>query len=147
MKTKFSLESAFFNPRALIGFGFGGIGLLLGLVAFIGLPTQSALAAPTPCTDVVFTDSNGGGGSVRVSMEYHSIGYPISPCTIYFNVSSTGYPADPTLSSTVYAGPYTVPWGGAERYFKAIGYKASATPQFSEHVTDHYVITGGGDRP
>jgi hypothetical protein len=144
MKTKSSLESAFFNPRALIGFGFGAIGLLLGLVAFIGLPTQSALASPTPCTEVVFTDSNGEYGSILVSMESHSAGYPGSPCTIYFTVSSTAYPpSDPTHSSPVYMGPLTVPFGGAERYFKAFGHKSGADPEDS-HIFDHYVVSGGG---
>jgi len=141
MKTKSSLESAFFNPRALTGFGFGAIGLLLGLVAFIGLPTQSALAVPAPCTDVVFTDSNWLNGAKRVSMESHSVGYPDSPCTIYFTVSA-GTPPDPTHFSTVYMGPYPVAWGQT-RNFKAFGHKTGADPEDTD-IFDHYIITPGG---
>ena len=141
MKTKSVSKSGFFNPRALIGFGFGAIGLLVGLVAFIALPTQSALASPTPCTEVVFTNSNGPNSSKLVSMESHSEGYPGSPCTIYFTMSPTYYPPDPTHTSTVYVGPLTVPWN-SERYFLAFGHKSGADPE-DTIIFDHLVVNGG----
>ena len=126
------------RPRAF--FGFGAIGLLLGLVAFIALPTQSALASP-PCTEVVFTNSNGPNGSKLVSMESHVEGYPGSPCTIYFTMSATYYPPDPTHTSTVYVNPLTVPWN-SERYFLAFGHKSGADPE-DTIIFDHYVVNGG----
>lgn len=143
MKTKSSLESAFFNARALIGFGFSAIGLLLGLVAFIALPSQSAWASPAPCTEVVFTDSNGPNGTTLVSMESHSEGYPGSPCTIYFTVSSTGWPSNPTHSSTVYTAPFTLPWGGVERWFLAFGHKLNASPEDTD-IFEHQATSRGG---
>ena len=140
MKTKSVSKSGFFNPRALIGFGFGAIGLLLGLVAFIALPKHSALATPAPCTDVVFDEQNGPNGSKLVSMVSHGIGYPSSPCTIYFTVSA-GTPPDPTHSSTVYMGPYPVAWGQT-RNFKAFGHKLNAIPEDSD-ISEHTCVNGG----
>jgi hypothetical protein len=143
MKTK-SSESAFFNRRALIGFGLGAIGLFLGLVAFIALPKQSAWATPAPCTDVAFTNSNGPNGSKFVTMVSHGIGYPSIPCTIYFTVSSTGWPADPTHTyppTYVYTSPQQVPWGQT-RTFRAFGHKDAANPEDSGE-TDHTVVNGG----
>lgn len=127
------------RPRAL--FGFGAIWLLLGLIAFIALPTQSALASP-PCTEVVFTNSNGPNGSKRVSMESHTEGDPGSPCTIYFTMSQTGNPPpEPTHSSSVYVNPLTVPWNST-RYFLAFGHKTGAVPE-DTIIFDHLVVNGG----
>jgi hypothetical protein len=44
MKKKSGSKSAFFNPRALIGFGLCLIGLLLGLLAYTAYPGASLLA-------------------------------------------------------------------------------------------------------
>jgi hypothetical protein len=44
MKKKSASQSAFFNPRALIGFGLCLIGLLLGLLAYTAYPGASLLA-------------------------------------------------------------------------------------------------------
>jgi len=44
MKKKSASQSAFFNPRTLIGFGFCLIGLLLGLLAYTAYPGASLLA-------------------------------------------------------------------------------------------------------
>src|ERR1700680_5036984 len=44
MKKKSSSKSAFFNPRALIGFGLCLIGLLLALLAYTAYPGASLLA-------------------------------------------------------------------------------------------------------
>ena len=44
MKKKSSSKSAFFNPRALIGFGLCLLGLLLGLLAYTAYPGASLLA-------------------------------------------------------------------------------------------------------
>jgi hypothetical protein len=128
MKIKSASSSAFFNPRALLGFGLGTLGLLLGLVAFIALPTQSALATPAPCTDVEFTEGSGPiNGAIYLAMESHSIGYPNSPCTIYFTVSA-GNPPDPTHSSAIYNHSYVVFYGEIRR-FKAFGHKSAADPE------------------
>jgi hypothetical protein len=140
MKTKSSLESAFFNPRALIGFGFSAIGLLLGLVAFITLPTQSALAGPAACTEVAFNTSGGPSGSILVSMESHSIGFPNSPCTIYFTWS-VGTPPDPTHSSSTYSSPQAV-GQGTQKTFRAFGHKTNAMPEDSD-ITEVEVVNGG----
>jgi hypothetical protein len=136
MKTKSSLESAFFNPRALVGFGFGAIGLLLGLVAFIALPTQSALAIPSPCTNVVFTEapSEEVPGAINVYMESHNEGTS-TQCTIYYTVSATN-PPNPTHSSAIYTGPYVVLYGDA-KFFKAFGHALYAEPEDST-ITGHY---------
>jgi len=135
MKTESSLESAFFNPRALIGFGFGAIGLLLGLVAFIALPKQSAWAIPTPCTNVVFTESSGPvRDSVYVSMESHNEG-TLTQCTIYYTVDSF-VPPNPTHSSAIYTSPYVV-FDGQQRFFKAFGHALNAIPEDSP-ITNWY---------
>jgi hypothetical protein len=135
MKTKSSLESAFFNPRALIGFGFGAIGLLLGLVAFIALPKQSAWAHPSACTSVVFSESSGPvRDSVYVSMESHNAG-TTTQCTIYYNVAPY-VPSDPDHSSTIYTGPYVV-FHGQPRFFKAFGHALYADPEDSA-ITSWY---------
>ena len=136
MKTKSSFESAFFNPRALVGFGFGAIGLLLGLVAFIALPTQSAWAEPSPCTTVVFSEapSEDVPGAINVSMESHNEGTAIQ-CTIYYNATA-GLTPNPTHSSTIYTGPYVVLAGDA-KFFKAFGHALYADPEDSQ-ITGHY---------
>lgn len=138
MKTKSVSKSGFFNPRALIGFGFGAIGLLLGLVAFIALPKHSAWARPAACTDVVYEETPGPSCSVTVTMVSHGIGYPDSPCTIYYNVSST-VPPDPTHSSANGTSPVVVvvsPY--QQRHFKAFGHKLNAIPEDSA-ITGYYV--------
>lgn len=129
MKTKSSLESAFFNPRALVGFGFGAIGLLLGLVAFIALPKHSALAIPSPCTDVEFGFETGDiPDAVYVTMESHNEGFT-TQCTIYYTVSA-GIATTPTHSSAIYTDPYPV-LSGQIRRFKAFGHKLYAIPEDS----------------
>jgi hypothetical protein len=130
MKIKSVSASAFFNPRALLGFGFGSLGLLLGLVAFIALPKQSALAGPAPCTDVEYGKGSADmAGTIYVTMESHSVGYPNSPCTIYFTVGA-GNPPNPTHSSAIYTHPYPV-FYGETRFFKAFGHKTYAVPEDS----------------
>jgi hypothetical protein len=59
MKKKSVSKAAFFNPRALIGFGFGAIGFFLAVVAFITFPSTSALAVPGTCATVTFEDVPG----------------------------------------------------------------------------------------
>jgi hypothetical protein len=136
MKIKSVSSSAFFNPRALPGFGFGALGLLLGLVAFTALPNQSALATPAPCTEVAYTEGIGPiADAIYVTMESHSIGYPDSPCTIYFTVSA-GIPPTPTHNSAIYTSPYVVLYGDA-KFFKAFGHKLYADPEDSD-ITGHY---------
>lgn len=141
MKTKSSLESAFFNPRALVGFGFGAMGLLLGLVAFIALPKQSAFAEPSPCTSVVFTEAPAEDvpGAIKVFMESHNQG-TATQCTIYFT-SSAGIPPTPTHSSTVYTSPYIVLYGDA-RFFKAFAHALNANPEDSS-ITSHFTDNTG----
>lgn len=131
MKIKSVSKSGFLNPRAFIGFGFGVIGLLLGLVAFIALPKHSAWARPAACTDVEYSETAGPSCSAVVTMESHSIGYPDSPCTIYYNVSST-VPPDPTHSSASGTSPVAVTVAlGQQRHFKAFGHKLNAIPEDS----------------
>lgn len=138
MKTK----SAFFNPRALAGFGFGAIGLLLGLVAFIALPKQSALAAPARCTPVVYSFGSGEiEDAVYVTMESHNEGFT-TPCTIYFNVGGV-IPLNPTHGSAIYANPYVV-FPGQVRYFKAFGHALGANPEDSG-ITSQTVDNGDID--
>ena len=129
MKTKSALESAFFNPRALVGFGFGAIGLLLGLVAFFALPKHSALAVPSPCTDVVFDYADIPMFPYKpVEMESHNEGYPNSPCVIYYTTSTTGVPTTPNHSSAIYTDPIPAMWGQTLR-IKAFAHQDSATPE------------------
>ncbi len=136
MKTKSSLESAFLNPRALVGFGFGAIGLLLGLVAFIALPKQSAWAEPSPCTPVVYSEAPAEDvpGAINVFMESHNQG-TATQCTIYYTVGATN-PPNPTHSSTIYTGPYAVLYGDA-KFFKAFAHALNADPEDSQ-ITGHY---------
>jgi hypothetical protein len=139
MKTKSVSKSGFFNPRALIGFGLGVFGLLLGLAAFIALPTHSAWARPAPCTDVEYSETGGPSCSVIVTMTSYSIGYPNSPCTIYYNTSTT-VPPDPTHMSASGTSPVaSVVAGYQMRHFKAFGHKASAIPEDSVNITGYYV--------
>ena len=55
MKKKSSSKSAFFNPRALIGFGLCLIGLLLALLAYTAYPGASALAQSGPASPMSAT--------------------------------------------------------------------------------------------
>ena len=129
MKTKSSLESAFLNPRALVGFGLGAIGLLLGLVAFIALPKHSAWAVPAPCTNVVFGYTDGEiFDAMYVTMESHNQGYPNSQCVIYYTYNSTGLVPNPTHNSPIYTDPYPVLWGQT-LHFKAFAHQSSADPE------------------
>lgn len=139
MKTKSVSLCAYLTPRVLAGFSFGAIGILLALVAFIALPTHSAWARPAACTDVAYSETTGPSCSVVVTMESHSIGYPDSPCTIYYNVSSTVPFPDPTHSSASGTSPVavTVP-AYQQRHFKAFGHKLNAIPEDSA-ITDYYV--------
>jgi hypothetical protein len=136
MKTKSSLESAFFNPRALIGSGFGAIGLLLGLVAFVALPKHSAWAVPSKCTPVVYSEapSEDVPDAIAVSMESHNEG-TTTQCTIYYNATA-GLTPNPTHSSTIYTAPYLVYYGDA-KFFKAFGHALDAEPEDSA-ITGHY---------
>ena len=129
-------QSAFFNPRALLGFGFGALGLLLGLAAFIALPKQSAWAIPSPCTPVVYSEapSEYVRDAIDVSMESHNEGTAIQ-CTIYYTVGPTN-PPNPTHSSAIYTGPYVVLPGDA-KFFKAFGHALYADPEDSQ-ITGHY---------
>ncbi len=141
MKTKSALESAFFNPRALVGFGFGAIGLLLGLVAFFALPKHSALAVPNPCTDVVYGYTDGEiFDAFYITMESHNEGYPSSQCVIYYTVSYTGIPTTPNHNSAIYTNPVPVLYGQTAR-FKAFGHQTSATPEdtgiFSTYINNN----------
>jgi chitobiase/beta-hexosaminidase-like protein len=135
MKTRSVSKSGYFNPRALIGFGFGVLGLLLGLVAFIALPKHSAFARPSPCTPVVYEESSGPSCSVLVSMESHNEG-TTTQCTIYYTIG-TSVPPDPTHSSSVYTGPIVVA-NGTQLHFKAFGHKLFAIPEDSA-ITSYYV--------
>jgi hypothetical protein len=129
MKTKSVSKSGFFNPRALIGFGFGAIGLLLGLVAFIALPKHSALASPAPCTDVVYDETPGASCSLVITMESHGNSGPFASCTIYYNTGTT-VPPDPTHSSANGTSPVVVNVGAGQLVrFKAFGHRTSAIPE------------------
>jgi hypothetical protein len=129
MKTKSVSKSGFFHPRALIGFGFGAIGLLLGLVAFIALPKHSAFAPPLGCTDVVFEETPGPSCSIIVTIESHGQSAPFTPCTIYYTIGTT-VPPDPTHSSANGTSPVAINVGAGQlRRIKAFGHRTSAIPE------------------
>ncbi len=129
-------QSAFFNPRALLGLGFGALGLLLGLAAFITLPKHSALAIPSKCTPVEYSEapSQYVRDAIDVTMESHNEG-TADQCTIYYTVGPTN-PANPTHSSAIYTAPYVVLPGDA-KFFKAFGHALYAVPEDS-NITGHY---------
>ena len=127
MKTKPVSKSAFFNLRALIGLGFCSIGVLLALFALVAFP-NSAFAVPG-CGDIVFTEHSEGYGTLYVQMSSDYAG-----CTIYYTVSSTGYPGNPTHSSAVY-NPTHIPnyeglgvAFGTHKYYKAFGHLTTVNP-------------------
>ena len=135
MKTKSSLESAFFNPRALLGFGCGTLGLLLAVLAFTAFPASTARAVPL-CSDVYFEE---------VIPEYAVLYVKLSSdagCTIYYTISAFGYPSNPTHSSAIYnPSPYydgiQVP-NGQYRYFKAFAHKTTSNPHDGDSgITSH----------
>jgi hypothetical protein len=126
MRTQSVSKSAFFNIRALIGLGFGSIGALLALVALVAFPS-SALAVPK-CDDVEFYEYQPYYGHMYVQM----ISDP--GCTIYYTVSSTWYPADPTHSSAVYnpsGNPNYEGLGvpvGTHKFYKAFAHLTTSNP-------------------
>src|ERR1043166_1635320 len=129
-------QSAVFNARALLGLGFGTLGLLLGLAAFIALPKHSALATPSPCTPVVYSESPSQyvRDAIDVTMESHNAG-TTTQCTIYYTVGATN-PPNPTHFSAIYTAPYVVLHGDA-KFCKAFGHALYADPEDSE-ITGHY---------
>jgi hypothetical protein len=126
MKAKSPVESAFLNPRALIGFGFSAVGLLLALLGFLAFPS-SALATPQ-CSDVEFTENWTGYQQVKIQMSSDA------GCTIYYTVRVWQPPADPTHSSAIYnptGNPNYQGLGIPAGYvycYKALAYNPSATP-------------------
>lgn len=118
-------ESAFFNPRALIGFGFGAIGLLLAVLGLVAFPSSSARATST-CSDVQFTEYLEGYSDMYVEMSSDP------GCTIFATVNSYSYPSDPTHNggtqtgiTWIYIHEYNVPVH-QKRYFKALAYISGA---------------------
>jgi len=133
MKKKSVSKAAFFNPRALIGFGFGAIGFFLAVVAFITFPSTSALAVPGTCATVTFEDVPGEDyNELYVTMTSDA------GCTIYYTVSATTWPSDPTHNSAIYSSQLGVPYL-QRRYYKALAYKAHAYPTEDSAITSHFV--------
>jgi hypothetical protein len=122
-------QSAFLNPRAIIGLGFSAIGLLLALLGFLAFPS-SALATPTTCADVEFTEVPGEDyGELYVQMSTDN-----PSCTIYYTVNAYNWPPSPTHSSAIYNPSHIpnyqglgVPFG-QRRYYKALAYIFGAVP-------------------
>lgn len=142
MKTKSpASQSAFFNPRALLGFGFGTLGLLLAVVGFTAFPSSTALAVPV-CSAVDFEE---------VIPEYGELYVILSSdegCTIYYTISPWGYPSNPTHSSAIY-NPSSYPEGfevpnGQRRYFKAFAHKTTSNPHDGDSgITSHQADNTG----
>ncbi len=128
MTVKSPAQSAFFNPRGLIGLGLGATSLLLALAGFLTFPS-TARATPQ-CSAPEFTESNGENyGSLYVQMSSDP------GCTIYYTVHYWTLPsANPTHSSAVYnpsGNPSYEGLGIPRGYvvcYKALAYNASATP-------------------
>jgi hypothetical protein len=126
MKAKSPVVPAFLNPRALIGFGFSAVGLLLALLGFLAFPS-SALATPQ-CSDVTFTEHVEAYGTIYVQMSSDP------GCTIYYTVRSLQLPSDPTHSSAIYNPGHNPNYQGlgvgvgAHLWYKALAYNASSTP-------------------
>lgn len=141
MKTKAASQSAFFNPRALLGFGFGAIGLLLAVLGFMSFPSSTALARPGTCVPVSFKEVPGE--------DYNELYVQMisgDNCTIYYSVSATTWPPDPTHSSAIYNPTNDpnyeglgVPYPG-RRYYKAFAHKASAYPTEDSIITSYLAI-------
>jgi hypothetical protein len=126
MKNKSVSESAFFNPRALIGVGISGIGLALAMFALLAFPS-SARATPQ-CSDVEFTENRVSYSQLYLLMSSDS------GCTIYYTVQAWQPPSNPTHSSAIYNPQGTPNYHGlgiplgTHYYYKALAYNASATP-------------------
>jgi hypothetical protein len=132
--------SAYFNPRALIGFGLGATGLFLAIFGFIFPSTAKA----TPqCSPVEFTENWTGYQQVKIQMSSDS------GCTIYYTVRVWQPPADPTHSSAVYnpsGNPSYQGLGIPAGYvycYKALAYNPSATPVDS--AVNSYCVDNTGN--
>jgi hypothetical protein len=145
MKRTSVSKSAFLTTRALMGFGFGSIGVLLLLLAFITFPSTSALAVPGTCAVVEFTEVPGEGyGELYVQM---STDNPF--CTIYYTVSATNWPPNPTHSSAVYNPSHNPNYEGLgvphgqRRYYKAFAHISAGYPT-EDSIISQYVADNTG---
>lgn len=135
MKIKSPSQSAFFNPRGLLGFSCGTLGLLLLVLGFTAFPSSTAQAVPL-CSDVYFEEVIPQYGVLYVKMSSDE------GCTIYYTISAYGYPSNPTHSSNIYnPSPYyygiPVP-DGQYRYFKAFAHKTTSNPHDGDSgITSH----------
>jgi hypothetical protein len=126
MTVKCPPQSAFFNPRALIGLGLGATSLFLATLGFFTFPS-TAKATPQ-CSPVEFTENWTGYQQVKIQMSSDP------GCTIYYTVRVWNYPPDPTHSSAVYnptGNPNYQGLGispGTINYYKALAYNPNATP-------------------
>lgn len=106
MKTKSVSESAFVNPRPLIGRFSCSIGVLLALLVFVALPSSSARASQGQCGDVSISWEYGGPNDI-----YYELSVSPSTCTIYVTTTlnnptivdptwnfMTGVPISPTFT-------------------------------------------------
>jgi len=134
MKKASVSESAFCNPRVLIGFGFSTIALLLALVAFLTFPSSSALAQLPRCSPVGFDESGHYPNTVFVSMSSNA------GATIYYTVGTVNYPPAPTHSSAIYSAPLGTP-GGQKRFYKAIANKPGVC---TDSVVTQYEVDNTG---
>lgn len=127
MTVKSPTQSAFFNPRALIGLGLCATSLCLAVLGCLTFPS-TAKATPQ-CSAPDFSESNGENyGSLYVQMSSDP------GCTIHYTVHYWSPPANPTHSSAVYnpsGNPNYEGLGIPRGYvvcYKALAYNASATP-------------------
>src|ERR1700694_5987833 len=95
---------------------------LLALLVFVAFPSS---ARADQCDDVTFDLYYGIGNNLYEELDTATAG-----ATIFFTVSSSGYPADPTHnggtpgSGTIhYYGRVPIPYGQTY-YFAAVAYKA-----------------------
>jgi hypothetical protein len=129
MKIKSVSRSAFLTPRGLIGLGFSSIGLVLALLAWIALPTSSALADPIKCADPDFYQATGYPATAFIYLSTTTPG----TSKIFFKVAEYSCPADPTHDSAGNATGGTGTWvgtpigvpAGDKRYIKAVVWKSA----------------------
>lgn len=145
IKMKIKSVSESFTPGVLCGFGLGAIGLFLAVFAFVAFPSSTALAVPSTCDPVEFTEVSGDDyGELYVQMSTSS-----PYCVIYYTVNAYNWPPNPTHSSAIYnptGDPnyegLGVPYG-QRRYYKAFAHINSGYPTEDSIITSYIADNSG----